>query len=359
MYYGTGDDHVYRQIKLPALFLCAVLLTRQGLALDPPITSETLTAAELGKLAEHRVLRSVEASYVITTKSDGELPNVLIPKAEKHVLVDLRNLRFSLDERYVTDEKAQKTARQKTAWDLTSYMTYRADGNQGFINNKLPGQRQSPGPDPFLMTCLLYPPTSGGMGLEDGSLISLLLGASVHKDLEDVDGRRCCVVDSCETDGTVVARAWLDVERSLAPLKVQTFDQRRKRVKSEWHAEDFVEISGGGQSIWFPTRVQMMYQGITVITRSISVDKNAIKVNPTISDTLFTIRFPKGTLVQDDVSKTTVTVGQQDQERKKPIEPIELRSESHWALWVNVFIIAIIGVLLLIRWRRRSAASGV
>ena len=46
----------------------------------------------------------------------------------------------------------------------------------------------------------------------------------MHKELEEIDGRRCCVVDQKRLNGTLLARAWLDVERSLAPVKFQSFE---------------------------------------------------------------------------------------------------------------------------------------
>jgi hypothetical protein len=158
-----------------------------------------------------------------------------------------------------------------------------------------------PGTDPLLFSCLLYPSNPDDAGMDGGALLSWLREGSVHKELEEIDGRRCCVVERYWQGR---ALAWLDVERSLAPVKIQMFRKNGALVQ-EHYAEDFVEFFGGGRSVWLPMHVEInIYVGQEIVTRSISVDRAETSINPTISAASFQIEFPEGTRVHDEVSKT-------------------------------------------------------
>src|SRR6185437_13169632 len=101
---------------------------------------------------------------------------------------------------------------QKTtsAWDLVSYMTLHPDYEQGGIYDKPTSKSEDEiaNNDPFLFACLLSPPKLHGKGIDDGSLVSLLRSREVHKELEAIDGRRCCVVDHKRVNGSLFVRAW-------------------------------------------------------------------------------------------------------------------------------------------------------
>jgi outer membrane lipoprotein-sorting protein len=274
-----------------------------------------LTAEDLARLAEHRALNAIKASYVLTQQSHGRaaggpgMGGGLIPKNETKALIELTGQkRFLVDQRHAPHRSNAKPLETLVAWDSQTYVRWRnpRDWYHEFasIDNKLPKKGENadlPGTDPLLFSCLLYPSNPDDAGMDGGALLSWLREGSVHKELEEIDGRRCCVVERYWQGR---ALAWLDVERSLAPVKIQMFRKNGALVQ-EHYAEDFVEFFGGGRSVWLPMHVEInIYVGQEIVTRSISVDRAETSINPTISAASFQIEFPEGTRVHDEVSKT-------------------------------------------------------
>ena len=270
---------------------------------------EAPTAETLQAIAEQRSLSAIKIAYVLTQSTEGKPADEkqrktvkgIIPKIEQRVLIDLKSDRVFKDEQ-ITNNRAErdKPVRMLVAWDLESYMQYYPDQGYGIIQSKPRYSDVNDKTDPFLFACLLCSPGPRSDGITDASLASWLRGGEVHKELDEIDGRRCYVVDRRRVNDTLLARAWLDVERSLAPVKFQHFEFDRPEVLFECHSMD---VAGGGRTVWLPLRIDVaLYQkgGIT-IKKSVSIERNAIRINPKISDDLFQIDFPAGTLVQDEV----------------------------------------------------------
>jgi hypothetical protein len=340
--------------------LYAILDPRQSMGVDMPAVSETLTIAELTELGEHRSPAVIEVTYLTTQDVQGRPPQApLVDKAENHILIDLKNLRFAFDSNSFLNAKGKepqiwdpKGEREVTTWDLESYMVYRVNTKTGLIANKALNGKPIPALDPYIASCAFYPPKQDGRGVNDGSLVSFLLHASVRSGTEEIDGRHCHVIE-CGPADAPNARLWLDVERSAMPIKVQLFN--RGAVQFESRLEDLSELTGGGQTVWLPMRVvitTLVSSGGT-ITRVIKVDKNGTKINPTVSDGSFRIDFPSNTLVVDKVGGKRFFVGTQ----KRQVAT-EIRSGFRWGIWANVMIISALGILVFRRWRRRIAATG-
>ncbi len=304
---------------LLAALVCVALLVQRGVAADPSEGHDALTAEKLAALAEQRSLDAIKTAYVLTKHLEGQpeaiarlkIASGFIPKIEQRVLIDLKSDRF-LKDRHVTRNKPGKPIQTVFAWDLQTYMQYSPGRDEGRIDSRPDKQYGDVADknDPFLSACLLSPPEPDGKGIDDWSLVSWLRGGEVHKELDEIDGRRCCVVDRKRVNGTLLARAWLDVERSLAPVKFQRFEFDRPEVMMECHATDFVELAGNGRTIWLPMRVDetIHHDGGVVLKKSTSVDRNATRINPKLSDESFRIEFPDGTMVDDEITKTRYVI---------------------------------------------------
>ncbi|HTU26542.1 MAG TPA: hypothetical protein VMF30_14140 [Pirellulales bacterium] len=307
---------MHRQILLLAPLLCFVLM-RQGDAADPSAAQVKMSAEELARLAEHRTLNAIKAAYAVTQSMEGSSPRDPNLKSELAVsesvkfLIDLTSDRFLIEDQSPprADRKEVVANQQVVAWDLKTFVSYGSRAETARIFSKPPNARLAR-LEPFLYACLLYPPKPDGDGIEDGALISWIRDGSVHAEMEEVDGRRCCVVDRNRADGHPLARAWLDVERSLTPVKWQRLGNATE-VVGEHHSKDFVEVSGDGRSIWLPMHVEIkIFRPKYVITRSISVDRDATSINPPISQSSFQPKFPVGTRIYDPVSNTRYVVGE-------------------------------------------------
>jgi hypothetical protein len=331
-------------------------------AIDQPAAGDVLSSEELVKLAQSRMLNAIEATFVDKTHDETRADPASDvwtrgpeQSTEFHVLVDLRDMRFWSDKRTTPEiepDSGSNRGRFQSSWNLKSNINYRMGPNAATIDTKPYGDRDVPRFNDFFFGALLYPPKPKGWGFNDGSLISLMREGTAHRDFEEVDGRRCVVVD-CPVPAGVRARAWLDAERSLAPLRLQRFDPEEKSLMGEWEMKDLVEMSGGGQKIWLPTQVTFRGSGRTEFKVSVyTAARTAIKVNPAVSDASFAIELPPGTEVHDAVSNTTFVIPGTPEREKPPV----LAPAWHWGVWANVIIIAVLGVLMFVRWRRRGAA---
>jgi hypothetical protein len=366
---------MFKQITIiSALVLHAtVFVAGFAKAADTPDSGRIWTLEELLNLAQQRSANSFEASYAMPQFQDGQLPLANECKFETHVIADLKTPRFSLDIRRVTPAIAQQNnpdlGRQKSYWDPNSYVEYHVAGRVATIDGISPATSKFRAVnDPLLYSMLLYPPEPKGYGFNDGSLISLLRFGVVHKGTEKFDGRQCCVVDIIRFDGTLLGRAWLDLDRSLAPLQLWDFANDGKSVNSESHSRDLVELSSGGQRLWVPIHVDKVTRFKDAAIRArITVDKDSAKLDPVLSDTMFRPEFPAGTQVQNRVGNGTHVTMVRVPKVATPLAPPstspsavvagELGSGWGWVIWATVSIVAALATLFLLRLRWRVTSD--
>jgi len=279
---------------------------------------ELNTTNDLLKVAERRLLNAIEVKYTLTQHIEGPTPNH--PEFEgapdlviqRDLLLDLKNLRFEVKRKVFGRDTPQTSDPNdgliKNVWDGNLFTQYQVGENFADISTHLPNKAKEEALEDWLLRgILVYPPTPGGFGVDDGSLISLLRRGHLRKGSEEIDGRPCCVVESTDFGRQWVV--WLDIERSLAPLKIQTLLD--KEVHQEWHLTDFVKLSGDGQDFWFPMKLDLTDRnGKSVIQRQIIVDRDVTKINPTISDASLHLDFPRGTVVYDEAENATHMIGQ-------------------------------------------------
>ena len=332
------------------------------LAADGITPGQTPAINELLKVAEQRSLNAIEVKYTLTQHIEDPTPP---PKMEgvpdlviqRDLLLDLKNLRFVVKRKLLNRDKPQTSDPNdgliKNVWAGNLFTQYQVGENFADIRTRLPEKDKKEAVEDWLLrTILVYPPTPGGFGVDDGSLISLLRRGHVRKDLEEIDGRPCCVIESTDFGRQWIV--WLDMERSLAPLKIQTLLD--KEVIKEWHLTDFVKLSGDGQDFWFPMKLDLTdSDGKSVSRRQIVVDRDVTKINPTISDASFHLEFPRGTVVHDEAENTTHMIGQ-NRAMETPI--IEKQSNRSWWLLLKIGIVILIIGLILYRRRRNQLTTG-
>jgi len=343
-----------------AVFLAGALVSLIASAAgDSPNPGRVWALEELLNLAQQRSANAFEVSYAMSQYQDGKLPlaamNGMVDlKFEKHVIADLKTPRFSFDDRTVT---LTRKGHQKSYWDPNWYVEYQMGGTATIDDNSSSDRKFDGAWDPLLRSMLLYPPEPEGNGFSDGSLISLLRLGVVHKGTEEFDGRQCCVVDIVRFDGTLYGRAWLDVDRSLAPLQLWQFTNDGKSVDIEWHSRDLVELSGGGQRLWVPIQVDRARRiKDAAIKARITVEKDSAELDPVLSDTMFRPEFPPGTQVQNRVGGQTHVTNVHAPKAATPLAATPLASQSGWGwvIWASVAVAALATLLLL---RRRLRAT--
>ncbi len=146
---------------------------------------------------------------------------------------------------------------------------------------------------------MLGEPQPGGMGLDDGSLESLLAHGTVRDQLELVADTPCHVVDAFY-EGVRYATVWLDVERDLLPMK---------RVGYGWDGNVSSTVTVGSvvfledEQVWLPESWQTEFQARGETLRNYTViEPESIELDPPVTDEDFQPRFPPGTIVTDLIS---------------------------------------------------------
>ena len=133
------------------------------------------------------------------------------------------------------------------------------------------------------------------------------------------------MVDIIRIDGILFGRAWLDLDRSLAPLQLWEFTNDGKSVGIEWHSRDLVELSGGGQRLWVPMRVDSVTRiKDAAIKARITVDRDSAKLDPVLSDAMFRPDFPPAPQVQNRVGGQTHVTTVQPPKGATPLAPKHL-----------------------------------
>ena len=147
--------------------------------------------------------------------------------------------------------------------------------------------------------------------------------ASVHDVFEMVDGRKTYVIDIKRPEEPVYfARMWIDSERAL-PLRIKYFNEHPSSNQAELMGQiDSIklhQLSNGGLMPVEGTR-SVYLKGESPWTKHehIKVDINSITIRrEDIPDDLFKLEFPKGAIVNNEISgklKTKTT-------KQNPVSP--------------------------------------
>ena len=222
-----------------------------------------------------------------------------IPHMYRHVYVDALTGRFSIDKE--TESESADANHPSTLLGLTF------DGEVG--SAYLPQQnigivRQGADVHGLVESgiwgvMMLAEPEPDGLGIDDGSLWSLLAHGSVRDQLEPVNDVPCHVVDA-SLEGIRYATVWLDVERGLLPMKRVGYG--RDGAPNSTITVDSATFVEAAQ-LWVPESWQsdIVAAGQTLRTQTV-VQADSIEFNPPVADDAFHMRFPPGTIVTDDIA---------------------------------------------------------
>lgn len=116
---------------------------------------------------------------------------------------------------------------------------------------------------------------------------------------------------------------WLDPERGFALIGYEEISKRKdgsERVVLQIKVNKLIEVAPG---IWWPT--EATYEAFSS-QRIVWSASEVLVNNPNFDDTIFTIQFPDGYLIEDMVNNTQYRVGGEDKEVVKEAISIEGRT---------------------------------
>lgn len=270
---------------------------------------DVLPIEALRDLAQQRVgmVRSLQLIYEVYQDPDPTQPAAQVPHIVRRVLVDAEHGRYSLDRTIVVsagndDDRVQVTTHFD--FDGVAQGAYLPDQHIGLLKE---------GPDLHALVesglwgvMLWSPPAPDGLGIDDGSLVSLLAHGRVRPELETVGGRPCHVVDAFQ-ESTPYATVWLDVDRDLLPMRRVTYGHDGQPV-SEVIVESLVYLDDRGY--WLPEswRTTLHLRGRTLTKRTV-IHPESVEINAPVDPADFSPRFPPGTVVTDQIAGLTYRVG--------------------------------------------------
>ncbi len=291
--------------KTPALVLAILILA----AATRGASAQVLPIEALHELARGRgeLIRTLRISYEVYQDPDRRQTTAQIPHILRHVLVDARNGRYSIDRTIVVSGLATEPSGKVTThfdFDGVAQGAYLPERGIGLLKE---GADLHPLAESGLWGIMMWsPPHPEGLGIDDGSLVSLLKRGRVRGELELVGDRPCHVVDAFE-EGVRYATVWLDVERDLLPMRRVTYGHDGQPVV-EVTVETVVYLED--QDLWLPEswRTTLRLQGRTLTKRTV-VHPESVEINPPLDEHDFAPRFPPGTIVTDQIAGLTYRVG--------------------------------------------------
>lgn len=154
---------------------------------------------------------------------------------------------------------------------------------------------------------LLGEPQPNGLGIDDGSLESLLAHGILRAELEFVLDAPCHFIDAYY-EGVHYATVWLDVERGLTPLKRVGYG-RDGAVSSAVTVDSMCFLED--EQLWLPAswETEIHTRGGTLRSHTV-IDSESIVINLPFADEDFSPRFPAGTVVTDQVAGLVYTVSE-------------------------------------------------
>jgi hypothetical protein len=267
---------------------------------------DLLTIDELLMLAASRPAR-VDGLWVTSEvyQEPSSFSAGHIPRITRSVLVDAATGRFYMDRGTEIDhpEYGTSTGLASIVFDGEVQSAYVPEQGLGIVSegDSLNGLVASG----LWGVMLLSDPQPDGLGIDDGSLESLLAHGVVRDELELVGDTACHVVDAYY-EGTRYATLWLDVERGLLPMKRVGYG--RNGNPSTTVAIDSVAYLEDEQ-VWLPEawRTELLIRGETLRSHTV-VDMETIVLDPPIEDEYFQLDFPPGTTVADQIAGLTYKI---------------------------------------------------
>jgi hypothetical protein len=154
---------------------------------------------------------------------------------------------------------------------------------------------------------------------------------TLRKKPQKVDGQPCLVVEATgikDAEWTADVKAWIDTGRDFRPLKVEVFIRTgsKRRLFRRIHDIKLKELDG----VWFPvegkrdtfTTKWAYFSAPSVPTRRLLVDVNSLKINSGIESEKFTVKFPPGCKVRDELRQTEYVVPSPKSDMKENGGPV-------------------------------------
>lgn len=293
---------------LPLFMRLAVLsLTPSVFAIAP---DGGLSIEELRELARQRrtSLRSLAIRFFVEQHppADQSADVPFIAAMDRSLLIDCQSGRYKVDRtmQMVGDEHAPAVT---IAFDGDVESLHIPYARVGTIAAAQRSDVRAEGN--VLGAALINPPQPNGMGVDDGSLESFLLHAEVAPETEVIDGSVCAVIHASR-EGVVFQTVWLDLNRDLLPIRRVGYgpDGLVNAMLEVKLAERFEEPAGA--AVWLPVEWTTWASIRDREFRSTyRADPDSIEINPAIADDRFSIAFPPGTIVTDEVLGAIYAVG--------------------------------------------------
>lgn len=263
----------------------------------------------LRELAAERagVVGALRVSYEVYQDPDPAQVSVQLPHIIRHVLIDADRGRYSVDRTVAVSDAAGEPRTEVTThfdFDGVAQGAYLPERGIGLLKEDAD---LDPRVESGLWGVMLWsPPAPDGLGIDDGSLVSLLAHGRVRPHLETVGGRPCHVVDAFQ-QGVRYATVWLDVDRGLLPMRRVTYGHDGQPT-SEVTVESVVYLED--QDLWLPESWQtVLHLAGRQLSKRTVIHPESVEINPPVQDDDFAPRFPPGTIVTDQIAGLTYRVG--------------------------------------------------
>ena len=154
----------------------------------------------------------------------------------------------------------------------------------------------------ILSAGMLFPPQDSEKEEKDpdfDNLAALLKLGQLRKEIEEVDGQECSVVDIVINDLTV-STLWLDAGRGAAIRKRVDYGKNGAIVSTTQVHKLHEFMDTGGRSVWVPAEIEIYLEAAGLrVKKYVTLDVDKSRINPPITDKDFRIEFPPGTTVND------------------------------------------------------------
>jgi hypothetical protein len=203
-------------ISVFCISLCVEARDTQNIRLEDLIQMAAASREEISSIdITYEVNQTIPES--LREKGGMNAPGYI----ERRLLVDFSTLSY-YEERCLGDDSQRKGTRVLEAYDGESRMIFLTEKKIGGIDeqkvDKENLKQRCRENLPPLMAALMYPPKNDGIGIDDGSMVSLLKHGILRKKTETVDSCETYVVDA-KYNGRLYATVWLDIKRGVIPLR--------------------------------------------------------------------------------------------------------------------------------------------
>jgi beta-lactamase regulating signal transducer with metallopeptidase domain len=143
-----------------------------------------------------------------------------------------------------------------------------------------------------------------------GESLAQAESAVLRDQVERVDGHPCYVVEAMASDHSHKTLAWVDFERDYRILKLERYtdqgDSLFAHLQMRLDRIKLKQIEG----IWLPVQGERSYPwNAQLKAQRLEVDIDSIKLNQGIPPEMFSIDFPEGCIVENELTEKKYTVG--------------------------------------------------